>query len=227
MIINILKTLFAIVFLITLSYMANYIFKKTSWSNFYKMMGMFTVFGIIMIGQNFIARAYVYFEVNSASAPRLLGISRLLFVLFFTLVSVFSYYIYIVRFNKKRYQRQQNFVWVLALLSIVLAVLPQNEYARENPGVLLPQIRAIPSVILGIYVSMVVVIDGYYKRSANFQRFGLYLAAMQLVHLIYVFIFRAKAQDEFAVIVMSSILFMLMVYTFYRKLSKINELERF
>lgn len=225
--INIFKTVFAIIFLWALGYMARYIFKKTSWSNFYKLMGMFAIFGIIMLGQTFVARAYAYFEINSTSAPKVLAFSRLLFVLFFTLVSVFSYYLYIVKFNKKRYQRQQNFIWVLALLSIVLAILPQNEYIKTNPGVLLPKIRTIPSVILGVYVSLVLIMDGYYKRSANFQRFGMYLLGMQVVHLLYVFLFKARATDEFAIIVLTCILFMMMVYTFYRKLSNMNELERY
>lgn len=227
MIINIFKTVFAIIFLSALSYMARYIFSKTSWSNFYKLMGMFTIFGIIMIGQTFIARAYAYFELNSATAPKVIAFSRLVFVLFFTLVSVFCYYLYIVKFNKKRYQRQQNVIWILALLSIVLALLPQNEYIKQNPGVLMPQIRSVPSMILGVYVSLILVMDGYYKRSASFQRFGLYLIGMQIVHFLYVFVFKARANDEFAIIVLASILFMLMVYTFYRKLSTINELERY
>ena len=227
LIISIIKTIFAIVFLSTMAYMASYIFKKSSWSNFYKLLGLYSIFGIIMIGQSYIVRAYAYFEMDSLSLPKILGISRLLIVLFFTLLSVFSYYLYIVRFRKKRYQRQQNFVWILALISIVLAILPQNEYFKENPGLLLPQIRTIPSILLGLYVSFVITIDGYYKRSGIFQRFGLYLAGMQIVHILYVFAFKVRAREEYTIIVFISLLFMLINYSFYRELANKNELDKY
>lgn len=227
MIINIMKTIFAIVFLSTMGYMASYILNKSSWSNFYKLLGVYSIFGIIMLGQAYIVRAYAYFEVNSASLPRVMGISRLLLTLFFTLLSVFSYYLYIVRFKKKRYQRQQNFIWILAIISIVLAVLPQNEYFKENPGRLLPQIRTIPSIILGLYVSFVLTIDGYYKRSGIFQRFGLYLALMQVVQFLYVYIFKVRARDGYTILVFASLIFMLINYSFYRELSSKNELDRY
>ncbi|MCI5675128.1 MAG: hypothetical protein MR314_03065 [Ezakiella sp.] len=226
-IVNILKVLFAISFLTITIYMTNYLFKKAGWNNFFKVVAILGVVGICMIGQVYLARIYAYFELNQGASPKVLGFSRMIFMLFLILLSLFSYYMYIIAFKKKRYQKQLNLILVFAIVSLVLAILPQNDYSKANPGTLMPRLRAIPSMILGLYVAAVLLMDGYYKRNARFQRYAALLILVQVFHFIYAFPLKAKAGEEYLLFILVSMAFVMMIYIFYRQLSKINELDRF
>ena len=192
----------------------------------YYVLGVLAVIGIIITGQAFIVRAYNYFSPNEA-LPLILGISRFLVALFFVIVNILSYYMYIAYFNKKRYQNQQNVVWILSVLSIILVALPQNDYAKDVPGLLLPRLRVIPSVIAGLYVSLVLMIDSYYKTNAHFQHYALCLFLLQLVQIVNSYFLKAKAKTEFIYYALICIIFIAMLTIFYRELYKKNELERF
>lgn len=222
----VLKIIFVLFYLGILSYMANYFFRKSGWSRFYYILGVLAVIGIIITGQAFIVRAYNYFSPNEA-LPLVLGISRFLVALFFVIVNVLSYYMYIAYFNKKRYQNQQNVVWILTVLSIILVALPQNDYAKDAPGLLLPRLRVIPSIICGLYISLILMVDSYYKRNAQFQHYALCLFLLQLVQIVNSYFLKAKAKTEFIYYAMICVIFIAMLTIFYRELYKKNELERF
>ncbi|MDO5716841.1 MAG: hypothetical protein Q4Q17_03470 [Tissierellia bacterium] len=221
-----IKAIFAIVYLTGLIMMANYFFKKSYGNGLYNLSGMLTVVGIVLTGQVFICRAYALFTKSERSL-HVLGWSRMGFVLFFILLNLFSYYMYIQAFQKKRYQQQQNIILALGLIAGILTVLPQNDYYKVSPGMLMPTLRAIPSILMGLYVSLILLMDGYYKRNADFQKYAALLAAVQVVHMVYAFILKADARKEFVIFAMICLLFILMVRIFYRKLAIHNALDRF
>lgn len=222
----ILKIIFVLFYMGTLSYMANYFFKKSAWDNFNSLCGILAVFGIIFTGQAYLVKAYSHFTTQEV-AKFVLVISRYLISLFFIIVNLFSYYMYIASFNKKRYQTQQNIIIMFSVLAFILVTLPQNDYSNPNPGLLLPRLRVIPSVIAGFYVSLILLADAYYKRNPQFQIYAICLVGLNLVQIVNSYFLKAKEDTEFYYYAMTSIIFIFMMAIFYRELYKKKELERF
>lgn len=226
-IILVVKIIFAVSYVVALSIMANYFFKKAYGNSFYNLCGVLTTIGIILLIFLRLARLYEMVIDTGSVTLFLTGAGKFMFLLFLVLLSVISFYLYVLKFKKSKYQIQQNIVLVLAFISIALLMLPHNAYTKDEPGMLLPVLRMIPSVVLGGYVSLICFLDGYYKRSKEFQLYGIYLSIIQLMHLIYAFYYKGGITGEYFVFVITCICFILMIGMFSKELHKKHALEKF
>lgn len=221
------RVIFALIVLSGLSVMANYFFKKSYGSGQYHLCGVLSITGILFFGLLFVTRAYARFSDAAERAAKIVGFGRMGFILFLMLLSVLSYYMYLNAFAKRRYQKQQNVVLLLAALALVLACLPQNDYAKSSPGMLMPVLRSIPSMLLGIYVALILFADGYDKNHAGFQRYAGLLALTQIVHFVYAFFLKAEDRSEYVIFTIVAVIFLLMMRIWYRELVRKNPYDRY
>lgn len=140
---------------------------KNSKEKQYKLFGLMAV--ILGFGDSFhlVPRAYALLTTGLEANAVALGIGKLITSLTMTVFYLLLYYIWQIRYHKQDKKVLTIFIYLLALLRVVLCLLPQNEWLNYNAPLSWGIYRNLPFLIMGL-----VIIYIFYKEAKEYMDHG-------------------------------------------------------
>ncbi|WP_215491736.1 hypothetical protein [Fenollaria sporofastidiosus] len=221
---KILEPIFTFLYIVIIFVMDNFINKYNYTDKDFKLQSIFTktyvVFVTIFLG----IRTYALFLSDDDKIVRLMNISLFMSSLMIPIIAIIFYYLAAISLRKKRMPEASNVIYLLDAILLILTLLPQNGWFQDRISRFMEVFRTIIILLLNALIFLNVFKNAVRRRNVFIQRASLMFFLAGISYSLANILKTARVKN--VLYVLSLVLILIMIYTWYRTIRKKTEIYR-
>lgn len=221
---KILEPIFTFLYIVIIFVMDNFINKYNYADKDFKLQSIFTKAYVVFVTLFLGIRTYALFLTDDEKIIRLTNISLFISSLMIPILLIIFYYLAARTLKKRRMPDASNIIYLLSAILMILTLLPQNGWFQDRISTFMEVFRTIIALILNVLIFLSVFKNAVRRRNVNIQRASLLFFLAGLFYCLANILRIARAKN--ILYVLSLILILIMIYTWYRTIRKKTEIYR-
>ncbi|UQK58829.1 hypothetical protein [Fenollaria massiliensis] len=221
---KILEPIFTFLYIVIIFVMDNFINKYNYADKDFKLQSIFTKAYVVFVTLFLGIRTYALFLSDDEKIIRLTNISLFISSLMIPILLIIFYYLAARTLKKRRMPDVSNIIYLLSAILMILTLLPQNGWFQDRISRFMEVFRTIIALILNILIFLSVFKNAVRRRNVNIQRASLLFFLAGLFYSLANILKLARVKN--ILYVLSLILILIMIYTWYRTIRKKTEIYR-
>ena len=221
---KILEPIFTFLYIVIIFVMDNFINKYNYTDKDFKLQSIFTKTYVVFVTLFLGIRTYALFLSDDEKIIRLTNISLFISSLMIPILLIIFYYLAARTLKKRRMPDASNIIYLLSAILMILTLLPQNGWFQDRISTFMEVFRTIIALILNVLIFLSVFKNAVRRRNVNIQRASLLFFLAGLFYCLANILRIARAKN--ILYVLSLILILIMIYTWYRTIRKKTEIYR-
>lgn len=221
---KILEPIFTFLYIVIIFVMDNFINKYNYTDKDFKLQSIFTktyvVFVTIFLG----IRTYALFLSDDDKIVRLMNISLFMSSLMIPIIAIIFYYLAAISLRKKRMPEASSVIYLLDAILLILTLLPQNGWFQDRISRFMEVFRTIIILLLNALIFLNVFKNAVRRRNVFIQRASLMFFLAGISYSLANILKTARVKN--VLYVLSLVLILIMIYTWYRTIRKKTEIYR-
>ncbi len=221
---KILEPIFTFLYIVIIFVMDNFINKYNYTDKDFKLQSIFTktyvVFVTIFLG----IRTYALFLSDDDKIVRLMNISLFMSSLMVPIIAIIFYYLAAISLRKKRLPEASSVIYLLDAILLILTLLPQNGWFQDRISRFMEVFRTIIILLLNALIFLNVFKNAVRRRNVFIQRASLMFFLAGISYSLANILKTARVKN--VLYVLSLVLILIMIYTWYRTIRKKTEIYR-
>lgn len=221
---KILEPIFTFLYIVIIFVMDNFINKYNYTDKDFKLQSIFTktyvVFVTIFLG----IRTYALFLSDDDKIVRLMNISLFMSSLMIPIIAIIFYYLAAISLRKKRMPEASSVIYLLDAILLILTLLPQNGWFQDRISRFMEVFRTIIILLLNALIFFNVFKNAVRRRNVFIQRASLMFFLAGISYSLANILKTARVKN--VLYVLSLVLILIMIYTWYRTIRKKTEIYR-
>ncbi len=221
---KILEPIFTFLYIVIIFVMDNFINKYNYTDKDFKLQSIFTktyvVFVTIFLG----IRTYALFLSDDDKIVRLMNISLFMSSLMIPIIAIIFYYLAANSLRKKRMPEASSVIYLLDAILLILTLLPQNGWFQDRISRFMEVFRTIIILLLNALIFLNVFKNAVRRRNVFIQRASLMFFLAGISYSLANILKTARVKN--VLYVLSLVLILIMIYTWYRTIRKKTEIYR-
>ena len=178
------------------------------------------VFVTIFLG----IRTYALFLSDDDKIVRLMNISLFMSSLMIPIIAIIFYYLAANSLRKKRMPEASSVIYLLDAILLILTLLPQNGWFQDRISRFMEVFRTIIILLLNALIFLNVFKNAVRRRNVFIQRASLMFFLAGISYSLANILKTARVKN--VLYVLSLVLILIMIYTWYRTIRKKTEIYR-
>ena len=221
---KILEPIFTFLYIVIIFVMDNFINKYNYADKDFKLQSIFTKTYVVFVTLFLGIRTYALFLSDDEKIIRLTNISLFISSLMIPILLIIFYYLAARTLKKRRMPDASNIIYLLSAILMILTLLPQNGWFQDRISTFMEVFRTIIALILNVLIFLSVFKNAVRRRNVNIQRASLLFFLAGLFYCLANILRIVRAKN--ILYVLSLILILIMIYTWYRTIRKKTEIYR-
>ena len=221
---KILEPIFTFLYIVIIFVMDNFINKYNYTDKDFKLQSIFTktyvVFVTIFLG----IRTYALFLSDDDKIVSLMNISLFMSSLMIPIIAIIFYYLAAISLRKKRMPEASSVIYLLDAILLILTLLPQNGWFQDRISRFMEVFRTIIILLLNALIFLNVFKNAVRRRNVFIQRASLMFFLAGISYSLANILKTARVKN--VLYVLSLVLILIMIYTWYRTIRKKTEIYR-
>lgn len=223
---KILEPTIYLIYISAIIYLAIYLYKNSMGNKLYKAFASFALTLGLTDGIHLLTRIYALLTTGIEENLHIIGWGRMGSAILTSILFLFLYDIYNLRYEKRPNQPLNRFLYGLAIIRTILCILPMNKWFETVPSTKFALIRFIPLAIIGGLLTLVIYIHSKKDNDLNFIYIGVATLISTIFSEPYMF-FNQASPGLVIFILIKSIALLLIIIMGYIELREINILNRY
>lgn len=204
--------------------MDNFINKYNYADKDFKLQSIFTKTYLLFITAFLGIRTYALFLKDDETIIRLTNISLFISALMVPIILLIFYYLAANSLKKRRMPQASGVIYLLDAILLILTLLPQNGWFQDRISSFMEVFRSIVMLILLFLIFTSVFRNAVRRRNVSMQRAALLFFLAGLFYGVANILKSARVKN--VLYVLSLVLILIMIYTWYRTIRKKTEIYR-
>lgn len=204
--------------------MDNFINKYNYADKDFKLQSIFTKTYLLFITAFLGIRTYALFLNDDETIIRLTNISLFISALMVSFILLIFYYLAANSLKKRRMPQASGVIYLLDAILLILTLLPQNGWFQDRISSFMEVFRSIVMLILLFLIFTSVFRNAVRRRNVSMQRAALLFFLAGLFYGVANILKSARVKN--VLYVLSLVLILIMIYTWYRTIRKKTEIYR-
>lgn len=221
---KILEPLFTFLYITIIFVMDNFINKYNYADKDFKLQSIFTKTYAVFITAFLGIRTYALFLNDDEQIIRLTNIALFISSLMVPILLLIFYYLAANSLKNRRMPQVSGLVYLLDAILLILTLLPQNGWFEDRISTFMEVFRSIITLILLVLIFMNVFRSAVHRRNVSMQRATLLFFLSGLFYSLGNILKSVRAKN--ILYVLSLVLILIMIYTWYRTIRKKTEIYR-
>lgn len=204
--------------------MDNFINKYNYADKDFKLQSIFTKTYLLFITAFLGIRTYALFLKDDEKIIRLTNISLFISALMVPIILLIFYYLAANSLKKRRMPQASGVIYLLDAILLILTLLPQNGWFQDRISGFMEVFRSIVMLILLFLIFTSVFRNAVRRRNVSMQRAALLFFLAGLFYGLANILKSARVKN--VLYVLSLVLILIMIYTWYRTIRKKTEIYR-
>lgn len=204
--------------------MDNFINKYNYADKDFKLQSIFTKTYLLFITAFLGIRTYALFLKDDETIIRLTNISLFISALMVPIILLIFYYLAANSLKKRRMPQASGVIYLLDAILLILTLLPQNGWFQDRISGFMEVFRSIVMLILLFLIFTSVFRNAVRRRNVSMQRAALLFFLAGLFYGVANILKSARVKN--VLYVLSLVLILIMIYTWYRTIRKKTEIYR-
>lgn len=221
---KILEPIFTFLYIVIIFVMDNFINRYNYADRDFKLQSIFTKIYVVFVTAFLGIRTYALFLTDDEKIIRLTNISLFISSLMIPILLIIFYYLAARSLRKRRMPEASNIIYLLSAILLILTLLPQNGWFQDRISRFMEVFRTIIALALSILIFLSVFRNAVRRRNVNIQRASLLFFLAGLFYSLANILKSARVKN--ILYVLSLILILIMIYTWYRTIRKKTEIYR-
>lgn len=204
--------------------MDNFINKYNYADKDFKLQSIFTKTYLLFITAFLGIRTYALFLKDDEKIIRLTNISLFISALMVPIILLIFYYLAANSLKKRRMPQASGVIYLLDAILLILTLLPQNGWFQDRISSFMEVFRSIVMLILLFLIFTSVFRNAVRRRNVSMQRAALLFFLAGLFYGVANILKSARVKN--VLYVLSLVLILIMIYTWYRTIRKKTEIYR-
>lgn len=221
---KILEPLFTFFYILIIFVMDNFINKYNYADKDFKLQSIFTKTYVVFITAFLGIRTYALFLSDDEQIIRLTNIALFISSLLVPILMIIFYYLASSILKKRRMPQETNVIYLLDAILFILTLLPQNGWFQDRTSRFMEIFRTIITLILTVLIFMSVFRNAIRRRNVTIQRSALIFFLASLFYCMGNILKIVRVKN--VLYVLSLVLILIMIYTWYRTIRKKTEIYR-
>lgn len=221
---KILEPLFTFLYIAIIFVMDNFINKYNYADKDFKLQSIFTKTYAVFITAFLGIRTYALFLNDDEKIIRLTNIALFISALMVPIILLIFYYLAANSLKKRRMPQISGVIYLLVAILLILTLLPQNGWFEDRVSSFMEVFRTIITLILLFLIFTNVFGTAVRRRNVSIQRATLLFFLSGVLYCLGNLLKSARAKN--ILYVLSLVLILIMIYTWYRTIRKKTEIYR-
>ena len=169
-------------------------------------------------------RTYALFLNDDEKIIRLTNISLFISSLMVPILLIIFYYLAAKSLRKRRMPEASSIIYLLVAILLILTLLPQNGWFQDRISRFMEVFRTIVTIVLTVLIFMSVFRNAVRRRNISIQRASLIFFLAGLFYSLGNLLKSVRVKNIFYVL--SLVLILIMIYSWYRTIRKKTEIYR-
>lgn len=204
--------------------MDNFINKYNYSDKDFKLQSIFTKTYVVFVTAFLGIRTYALFLNDDEKIIRLTNISLFISSLMVPILLIIFYYLAAKSLRKRRMPEASSIIYLLVAILLILTLLPQNGWFQDRISRFMEVFRTIVTLVLTVLIFMSVFRNAVRRRNISIQRASLIFFLAGLFYSLGNLLKSVRAKNIFYVL--SLVLILIMIYSWYRTIRKKTEIYR-
>ena len=204
--------------------MDNFINKYNYADKDFKLQSIFTKNYVVFVTAFLVIRTYALFLNDDEKIIRLTNISLFISSLMVPILLIIFYYLAAKSLRKRRMPEASSIIYLLVAILLILTLLPQNGWFQDRISRFMEVFRTIVTLVLTVLIFMSVFRNAVRRRNISIQRASLIFFLAGLFYSLGNLLKSVRVKNIFYVL--SLVLILIMIYSWYRTIRKKTEIYR-
>lgn len=204
--------------------MDNFINKYNYADKDFKLQSIFTKTYVVFVTAFLGIRTYALFLNDDEKIIRLTNISLFISSLMVPILLIIFYYLAAKSLRKRRMPEASSIIYLLVAILLILTLLPQNGWFQDRISRFMEVFRTIVTLVLTVLIFMSVFRNAVRRRNISIQRASLIFFLAGLFYSLGNLLKSFRIKNIFYVL--SLVLILIMIYSWYRTIRKKTEIYR-
>lgn len=204
--------------------MDNFINKYNYADKDFKLQSIFTKIYVVFVTAFLGIRTYALFLNDDEKIIRLTNISLFISSLMVPILLIIFYYLAAKSLRKRRMPEASSIIYLLVAILLILTLLPQNGWFQDRISRFMEVFRTIVTLVLTVLIFMSVFRNAVRRRNISIQRASLIFFLAGLFYSLGNILKSVRVKNIFYVL--SLVLILIMIYSWYRTIRKKTEIYR-
>lgn len=204
--------------------MDNFINKYNYADKDFKLQSIFTKIYVVFVTAFLGIRTYALFLNDDEKIIRLTNISLFISSLMVPILLIIFYYLAAKSLRKRRMPEASSIIYLLVAILLILTLLPQNGWFQDRISRFMEVFRTIVTLVLTVLIFMSVFRNAVRRRNISIQRASLIFFLAGLFYSLGNLLKSVRVKNIFYVL--SLVLILIMIYSWYRTIRKKTEIYR-
>lgn len=204
--------------------MDNFINKYNYADKDFKLQSIFTKTYVVFVTAFLGIRTYALFLNDDEKIIRLTNISLFISSLMVPILLIIFYYLAAKSLRKRRMPEASSIIYLLVAILLILTLLPQNGWFQDRISRFMEVFRTIVTLALMVLIFMSVFRNAVRRRNVSIQRAALIFFLAGLFYSLANLLKSVRVKNIFYVL--SLVLILIMIYSWYRTIRKKTEIYR-
>lgn len=204
--------------------MDNFINKYNYADKDFKLQSIFTKIYVVFVTAFLGIRTYALFLNDDEKIIRLTNISLFISSLMVPILLIIFYYLAAKSLRKRRMPEASSIIYLLVAILLILTLLPQNGWFQDRISRFMEVFRTIVTLVLTVLIFMSVFRNAVRRRNISIQRASLIFFLAGLFYSLGNLLKSFRIKNIFYVL--SLVLILIMIYSWYRTIRKKTEIYR-
>ena len=204
--------------------MDNFINKYNYSDKDFKLQSIFTKTYVVFVTTFLGIRTYALFLNDDEKIIRLTNISLFISSLMVPILLIIFYYLAAKSLRKRRMPEASSIIYLLVAILLILTLLPQNGWFQDRISRFMEVFRTIVTLVLTVLIFMSVFRNAVRRRNISIQRASLIFFLAGLFYSLGNLLKAVRVKNIFYVL--SLVLILIMIYSWYRTIRKKTEIYR-
>ena len=221
---KILEPIFTFLYIVIIFVMDNFINKYNYADKDFKLQSIFTKMYVVFVTLFLGIRTYALFLSDDEKIIRLTNISLFISSLMIPILLIIFYYLAAKSLRKRRMPEASSIIYLLVAILLILTLLPQNGWFQDRISRFMEVFRTIVTLVLTVLIFMSVFRNAVRRRNISIQRASLIFFLAGLFYSLANLLKAVRVKNIFYVL--SLVLILIMIYSWYRTIRKKTEIYR-
>ncbi len=204
--------------------MDNFIPKYNYADKDFKLQSIFRKTYVVFVTAFLGIRTYALFLNDDEKIIRLTNISLFISSLMVPILLIIFYYLAAKSLRKRRMPEASSIIYLLVAILLILTLLPQNGWFQDRISRFMEVFRTIVTLVLTVLIFMSVFRNAVRRRNVSIQRASLIFFLAGLFYSLGNLLKSVRVKNIFYVL--SLVLILIMIYSWYRTIRKKTEIYR-